>query len=54
MTRYRIIYNKTGYPLSTWTTTLDDAKSKADMLRAVGYSVTVWEDTLTGTRQIDL
>lgn len=45
MTRYQIVYNKSGYPLTTWSNNPDQAHELAEKFRKVGYSVDVWEHT---------
>ena len=39
MTRYQIVYNKSGYPLTTWSNNPDQAHELAEKFRKVGYSV---------------
>ena len=41
MTRYQIVYNKSGYPLTTWSNNPDQAHELAEKFRKVGYSVDV-------------
>ena len=54
MTRYQIVYNKSGYPLTTWSNNPDQAHELAEKFRNVGYSVDVWEHTDKGTHKTSL
>ena len=54
MSRYRIIYNKRGYPLTSWAKTAEEAHETAEKLRFIGYYVTVWEYTETGSKKMNL
>nr|UVY20146.1 MAG: hypothetical protein [Bacteriophage sp.] len=54
MTRYQIVYNKSGYPLTTWSNNPDQAHELAEKFRKVGYSVDVWEHTDKGAHKTSL
>ena len=50
-TRYQIVYSKQGFPIVTWANNAESAHKTADRLRAVGYSVNVWEHTQQYARE---
>lgn len=54
MTRYQIVYNKSGYPLTIWSNNPDQAHELAEKFRKVGYSVDVWEHTDKGAHKTSL
>lgn len=49
MARYQVVYSK-SQPAAVWCDTAEQAEAKAAMLRAVGYTVTIWEHTEQGAR----
>lgn len=54
MTRYQIVYNKSGYPLTTWSNNPDQSHELAEKFRKVGYSVDVWGHTDKGAHKTSL
>lgn len=50
MKRYQIAYSKNGYPLTAWEDSTEKAHKTAELLRANGYAVEVWERTETGSK----
>lgn len=54
MKRYQIVYSKRGMPLTTWENSPEAAHKRAEDLRKVGNTVTVWECADKANRKTEL
>ena len=52
--RYHVLYGKRGYPMSAWFSDLASARQFAQSFRRVGYSVSIWEHSAEGAREIEV